>query len=156
MASYSVITAEDLRWQRCNIKSTSLLGNVLHYQRGHADGFNETILYNPKGELTEAAASNVYVIKDGVVATPELDAQKLPGITRQILLKILRRDGSIAVEERVITLNELRNADEVWLSSSSKDIVPVTRIDNHPVAMGGVGDVWLAAQTLFSTHKFEY
>ena len=56
----------------------------------------------------------------------------------------------------VCTLNELRNADEVWLSSSSKDIVPVTHIDQQPVAKGHVGDVWLAAQTLFSTHKFEY
>ena len=156
VAPYSVITAEDLRWQRCNIKSTSLLGNVLHYQSGHAAGYNETILYNPRGELTEAAACNVYVIKNGVVATPELDEQKLPGVTRQILLAILARDGGIPVEERVITMDELRTADEVWLSSSSKDIVPVTRIDDRPGAMGHIGDVWLAAQTLFSAHKFEY
>lgn len=153
---FTVITAEDLRWQRCNIKSTSLLGNVLHYQRGKAGGHDETILYNPRGELTEAAACNVYVVKNGVVATPPLDEQKLPGVTRRILLDILRRDGSIPVEERVVTLEELRTADEVWLTSSSKEIVPVIAVDDVPVANGEIGDVWLAAQTLYSAHKFDF
>jgi D-alanine transaminase len=153
---YSVATAEDLRWQRCNIKSTSLLGNVMHYQQGHTSGHNEIVLYNHRQELTEAASCNVYVIKNGIVATPLLDEQKLPGITRHMLLDILRRDGRIAVEERVVTLDELRAADEVWLSSSTRDIVPVVAVDDHPVAGGNVGDVWLAAQTLYSAHKFEY
>ena len=152
----TVVTAEDLRWQRCNIKSTSLLGNVIHYQRGKAGGHDETILYNQQRELTEAAACNVYVIKDGIVATPRLDEQKLPGITRQILLDILRRDDSIPVEERVVSLAELRHADEVWLSSSSKDIIPVLAVDDLPVADGSIGDVWLAAQTLYTAHKFDY
>jgi D-alanine transaminase len=153
---YTVSTAEDLRWKRCNIKSTALLGNVMHYQHGYAQGNNETILYNQDGELTEAAACNVYVIKNGIVATPLLDHQKLPGITRLMLLEILRKDGSIAVQERVVTLEELANADEVWISSSSKEIAPVTEIDGKPVADGKVGDVWLAAQTLYSAHKFDF
>ena len=153
---FKVATAEDLRWHRCNIKSTSLLGNVMHYQHGHMGGQDETILYNGQGELTEAAACNVFVVKNGVVATPLLDAQKLPGITRYMLLAILRSDGSIPVEERVVTLDELRAADEVWLTSSSKDIVPVIAIDGQPVGDGAVGDVWLAAQTLYSAHKFEF
>ena len=153
---YTVSTAEDLRWKRCNIKSTALLGNVMHYQHGYAQGNNETILYNQDGELTEAAACNVYVIKNGIVATPLLDHQKLPGITRLMLLEILRKDGSIAVQERVVTLDELANADEVWISSSSKEIAPVTEIDGKPVADGKVGDVWLAAQTLYSAHKFDF
>ena len=154
--AYTVVTAEDLRWQRCNIKSTSLLGNVMHYQRGQAGGHDETVLYNHQHELTEAAACNVYVIKDGIVATPLLDEQKLPGVTRYILLEILRRDGGIAVEERIVTLNELRCADEVWLSSSSKDIIPVVSVDDRPVADGKIGDVWLAAQTLYTAHKFDF
>jgi D-alanine transaminase len=153
---YTVSTAEDLRWKRCNIKSTALLGNVMHYQHGYAQGNNETILYNQDGELTEAAACNVYVIKNNIVATPLLDHQKLPGITRLMLLEILRKDGSIAVQERVVTLDELENADEVWISSSSKEIAPVTAIDGKPVADGAVGDVWLAAQTLYSAHKFDF
>ena len=153
---FSVITAQDLRWHRCNIKSISLLGNVLHYQQSDAHGHNETILYNQNRELTEASSCNVYVVKNGIVATPLLDEQKLPGITRYMLLDILRRDGRIAVDERVVTLDELRNADEVWLSSSTRDIVPVVAVDDHPVADGQVGDVWLAAQTLYSAHKFEF
>jgi len=153
---YTVSTAEDLRWKRCNIKSTALLGNVMHYQDSHAQGHNETLLYNQDGELTEAAACNLYVIKNGIVATPLLDHQKLPGITRLMLLEILRRDGSIAVQERVVTLDELRNADEVWISSSSKEIAPVVEIDGKPVGDGKVGDVWLAAQTLYTAHKFDF
>jgi D-alanine transaminase len=153
---YTVSTAEDLRWKRCNIKSTALLGNVMHYQHGHAQGHNETLLYNQDRELTEAAACNLYVVKNGIVATPLLDHQKLPGITRLMLLEILRRDGSIAVQERVVGLDELDSADEVWLSSSSKEIAPVVEIDGSPVADGQVGDVWLAAQTLYSAHKFDF
>jgi D-alanine transaminase len=153
---YTVSTAEDLRWKRCNIKSTALLGNVMHYQQSHAQGHSETLLYNQDGELTEAAACNLYVIKHGIIATPLLDHQKLPGITRLMLLEILRRDGSIAVQERVVTRAELENADEVWISSSSKEIAPVIEIDGKPVGDGSVGDVWLAAQTLYSAHKFDF
>jgi D-alanine transaminase len=153
---YTVSTAEDLRWKRCNIKSTALLGNVMHYQQSYAQGHNETLLYNQDGELTEAAACNLYVIKNGIVATPLLDHQKLPGITRLMLLEILRKDGSIAVQERVVTLAELHNADEVWISSSSKEIAPVVEIDGKPVGNGSIGDVWLAAQTLYSAHKFDF
>jgi len=153
---YTVSTAADLRWRRCNIKSTALLGNVMHYQQGVAGGHREVILYNARSEITEAAACNVYVVRNGVVATPPLDEQILPGITRHLLLAILRRDGSIAVEERPVLLAELAQADEVWLSSSSKDLVPVVAVDGRPVGDGEVGDVWLAAQALLSRHKFDF
>ena len=155
-ATFTVSTAEDLRWRRCNIKSTALLGNVMHFQHGQAAGHGETILYNDAGEITEAAACNVYIIKHGVVATPPLDHQILPGITRYILLDVLRRHGDIPVEERTVRLAELRNADEVWLSSSSKGIAPVLSVDGEPVGNGEIGDLWLAAQTLYARHKFDY
>lgn len=153
---FTVSTAEDLRWRRCNIKSTALLGNVMHYQQGKSSGNAETVLYNEHGEITEAAACNVFIVRDGAVATPALDHQKLPGITRQILLEILRRDGSIPVQERVVTLEELRGADEVWLTSSSKELAPVVAVDGAPVGDGRVGNTWLAAQTLYSAHKFDF
>ena len=153
---FKVSTSEDLRWKRCHIKSTALLGNVMHYQFGHARGNSETILYNARGEITEAAACNVFVVNKGVVATPPLDHQKLPGITRQLVLAILRQHGDIPVEEREISLDELRSADEVWISSSSKELAPVIEIDGSPVGAGEVGDVWLAAQQLYSAHKFDY
>ena len=128
----------------------------MHFNQGYVGGNNETILYNGEGELTEASACNVYVVKDGVVATPETDHQILPGITRLLLLQILKADGSIAIEERSVTLDELRNADEVWISSSTKEVAPVTLIDGNPVADGEVGDIWLQAQALFSQHKYDY
>lgn len=153
---YKVSTTRDLRWERCHIKSTALLGNVMHFQHGFAQGANETLLYNANNELTEASACNAYIVKDGVVATPPLDNQILPGITRFMLLDILKKDGSIKVEERVVTMDEVFNADEVWVTSSSKEIAPVVEIDGKPVGNGEVGDVWEAAQTLYSAGKHNY
>ncbi len=153
---YRVSTTQDLRWQRCHIKSTSLLGNVMHFQQGFEQGTNEVLLYNAKRELTEAAACNAYVVKEGVVATPPLDHQILPGITRFMLLDILRQDGSIRVEERVISMDEVFDADEIWVTSSSKEIAPVIEVDGKPVGDGRVGPVWEAAQALYSARKFHY
>ena len=154
--TYSVTTTQDMRWKRCNIKSTALLGNVMHFNQGYEGGNNETILYNESGELTEASACNVYVVKDGVIATPETDHQILPGITRLLLIKILRAEGSLTIEERPVTLDELRSADEVWISSSTKEIAPVVLVDGEPVGNGQVGDTWERAQALFSEHKYDY
>ncbi|MDG1164657.1 MAG: aminotransferase class IV [Porticoccaceae bacterium] len=154
--AYKVSTNQDLRWDRCHIKSTALLGNVLHFQQGYEKGHGETLLYNANNELTEASACNAFIVKDNVVITPPLDNQLLPGITRHIVLDTLRRDGSIAIEERTVTMDEVHSADEVWITSSSKEIAPVTEIDGVPVGNGQVGNMWLAAQTLFSAGKFDY
>jgi len=154
--AYKVATTEDLRWQRCNIKSTALLGNVMHFQHGHAQGYNETILYNANNEMTEGSACNAYIVKDGVVITPPLDNQILPGITRLMLLDILAKHTDIQVEERVVTMDEVLAADEVWLTSSSKEIAPVIEMNGKPVGNGEIGDVWLAAQTAYTAHKTEY
>jgi D-alanine transaminase len=154
--TYTVSTARDIRWDRRDIKSTSLLGNVLHYQQGVEQGNQETLLYNEHNELTEASSCNAFIVKNGTVITPPLDHQKLPGITRQILIDILRNDGNIIVEERAVTMNEVAEADEVWITSSSREIAPVIAIDSVPVGDGQIGDVWLAAQTLFSANRFNY
>ncbi|MDT2073227.1 MAG: aminotransferase class IV, partial [Planktomarina sp.] len=82
-----VISTEDLRWSRCHIKSTAMLGNVLHFQQSYSLEKNETIMYNALGHLTEASCSNVFVVKDGIVATPMLDNQLLPGISRHIAIE---------------------------------------------------------------------
>lgn len=153
---YRVATTEDLRWQRCNIKSTALLGNVMHFQHGHGQGYNETILFNADNNMTEGSACNAYIVKNGVVITPPLDHQLLPGITRLMLLDILRKHSDIKVEERNISMDEVFDADEVWLTSSSKEIAPVVEIDGKPVADGKIGDVWLVAQTLYTQHKYDY
>ena len=153
---FKVSSSKDLRWDRCQIKSTSLLGNVLHFQQGQDQGNDETLLFNGDNQLTEASSCNAYIVKDSVVITPPLDNQLLPGITRQILLDILRNDGSIKVEERPVSMHEVKNADEVWITSSSKEIGAVVEIDGLPVGNGEVGDIWLAAQTLYSAAKHNY
>lgn len=149
-------TAQDYRWSRCDIKSTSLLGNVMLFQYGYAKGMSETLLFDANDELTEASAANAYIVSNGQVITPPLDEHILPGVTRHILLSILRADGSIAVEERAVTRDEVFQADEVWITSSTKDIVPIVEIDGKAVGDGEVGDVWLAAQALYSAGKFDY
>ena len=153
---YRVASTEDLRWKRCHIKSTSLLGNVMHFQQGQDAGVHETILYNQHNELTEASACNVFIVKNEVVITPPLDNQLLPGITRKMLLDILRKDGSLQIQERVISMNEVHDADELWLTSSSKEIAPVVELDGQPVGNGKIGDIWQLAQTLYSANKHNY
>ena len=153
---YRVASTEDLRWKRCQIKSTSLLGNVMHFQQGQDAGVHETILYNQHNELTEASACNVFIVKNEVVITPPLDNQLLPGITRKMLLDILRKDGTLQIQERVISMNEVHDADELWLTSSSKEIAPVVELDGQPVGNGKIGDIWQLAQTLYSANKHNY
>ncbi len=153
---YKVSTTRDLRWERCHIKSTALLGNVLHFQQGYEQGNDETLLFNADNQLTEASACNAFIVIDGTVITPPLDNQLLPGITRQIVLDVLRKDGRIKVEERSVSMDEVMSADEVWITSSSKEIAPVTEVDGKAVGNGEIGDIWLATQTLYSAGKFDY
>ena len=153
---YTCATGHDMRWDRCNIKSISLLGNVMHYQQGHSKGDAEILLYNENNELTECGACNAYIVKNGVVATPVLDNQILPGITRQLLLSVLKADGTIQVEERAITMEEVWDADEVWISSSSKEVVPVVKLDGKPVGDGKPGPVWEKAAKLYSAGKYDF
>ncbi|MFC4699211.1 aminotransferase class IV [Glaciecola siphonariae] len=151
---FKVRTAEDLRWQRCHIKSTSLLGNVMHFQQGQDAGKDEVILYNKRREITEAAACNVFVVKDDVIYTPPLDNQLLPGITRRILLDSLAHAGGFDVREQTIELSILDECDEAWLSSSSKEIGAIVEIDGRMIGDGRPGPMWLAAQRAYNEYKF--
>ena len=108
---FSCALAEDKRWDRCNIKSTSLLGNVMHFQWGHEKSKDEVILYSSDKEITEAAACNVFIVKDNVIKTL-LDNQ-LPGITRMLLLDMIRQHSEYQVEEDVVKLDEIYSADEI-------------------------------------------
>jgi len=149
-----IASASDLRWKRCHIKSTALLGNVLHHQQGVDAGYQETILFNEQEELTEGSSCNAFIVKDGVISTPPLDRQILPGITRLLLLQILRTHSTLTAQERVISKAEVLAADEVWLTSSSKELMPVVAIDGQTVGTGAVGPIWHQAQQLFAAHKF--
>lgn len=151
---FEVVTVEDKRWQRCHIKSTSLLGNVMHFQQGQDAGKDEVIMYNQAGYITEAAACNVFVVKDNIIMTPKLDHQLLPGITRDILLKSLELSGGFNVSEQNIGLDTLHSADEVWLTSSSKEIGAVVKVDERVLGGSKPGPMWLAAQQAYNEHKF--
>ena len=151
---YKAITAVDLRWQRCHIKSTALLGNVMHHQQAAALGLNESILFDEQDVLTEGSSTNVFIVKHGVVITPPLSHKILPGITRQLLLGILRQYSSLPVQERAVSKAELMAADEVWLTSSSKEVAAVVEVDGKAIGTGEPGVVWQQAQSLFRQHKY--
>jgi D-alanine transaminase len=145
------ITHEDFRWSKCHIKSTSLLGNVLARQISADVGATETILLRD-GMLTEASSSNVFVVKDAVVAAPPQDHLILLGITYDLVTR-LAAEGAVRLEIRPITEAELRSADEVWLSSSTKEVLAVTTLDGKPVGSGQPGPVFRRMHALYQDHK---
>jgi D-alanine transaminase len=145
------VSSPDFRWEKCHIKSTSLLGNVLARQISADAGATETILIRD-GMLTEASASNVFIVKDGVVAAPPRDNLILLGITYDLLTR-LAAEGALNYEIRPITGAELRNADEVWLSSSTKEVLAVTTLDGKPVASGRPGPVFRRMHSLYQDYK---
>lgn len=149
-----VALEQDKRWQRCHIKSTSLLGNVMHFQQGVDAGVNETILYNQDGYITEASSCNVFMVKNGVIYTPPLNHELLPGITRAIALEAFERAG-LDVKEMGFSKENLLSADEVWLTSSSKEVAPVIEVNGQTVGTGDVGEVWEKAIKAYHAHKFD-
>ena len=151
---YSIVSSLDSRWDNCHIKSTSLLGNVLHFQHGYENGVDETLLHNSKNELTECSACNVFVIKNNNISTPLLDAQILPGVTRRLLVQAISNDSDLQLSERVVTLSEATDADEIWITSSTKQIAPVTKLDGQPIGTGQVGAMWTRCQKLYDDIKF--
>lgn len=145
------VTADDFRWEKCNIKSTSLLGNVLARQISADVGATETILIRD-GFVTEASASNVFVVKNGVVAAVPRDNLILLGITYELLAK-LAGEGTFKLEVRPIPEAHLRNADEVWLSSSTKEVLAVTTLDGKPVGTGKPGPLFKRMHALYQDYK---
>jgi D-alanine transaminase len=145
------VTARDFRWEKCHIKSTSLLGNVLARQVSADAGATETILIRD-GHVTEASASNVFVVKEGVVAAPPRDHLILLGITYDLLVR-LADEGHVRLEVRPIPEAQLRSADEVWLSSSTKEVLAVTTLDSKPVGDGRPGPVFWRMHALFQDYK---
>jgi len=134
------VTMEDSRWLHCDIKSTSLLGNVLAAQHAAEHDATEAIQFRD-GWLTEASSSNVWIVKDGVVSAPPKDALILEGI-RYALIESLCEAAGIPLQSRRIAREEVFAADEVLLSSASKEILPVVSIDGRAVGQGVPGPVF--------------
>lgn len=149
-----VMSSLDKRWARCHVKSTSLLGNVLHFQDSLDAGYDETLLFNEKNELTEASSCNVFMVKGDEIATPPLDHQILPGITRALLIGVLQEYMGMTVSERVISMDEVQQADELWLTSSTREVMPIVALDGAPVGTGDVGAIWRKMQPTYAQSKF--
>lgn len=136
----SAITLQDIRWKDCYIKSISLLAGVLLSQQAKEAGADEAILIR-HGFAIEGASSNLFIVKDGVIITPPLSRNTLSGITREMILKIIK-DQKLAFKETSIKLSELKQADEVWVSSSTRTIFPITKLNGKSVGNGKVGQIW--------------
>ena len=147
----AVVTAIDERWLHCDLKTISLVGNVLARQRATDAGAAETVLFR-NGFLTEASASNVLIVRDGVILAPPKDNQILPGITYDAALE-LARGGGLALEVRPISRDEALAADEMWLSSSTKEVLAVTSVDGKSFAGGSPGPVFRKIYELFQASK---
>ena len=139
----AAVSAPDNRWLRCDIKSISLIGNVLLRQASADAGAAETILFRD-GILTEASASNVFVAKNGLLLSPPKSHLILPGITYDVVVEIAQQLG-IALEFRDVREAEVRAADEVWVTSSSKEILAIVELDGKPVADGRPGPLFRRA-----------
>lgn len=147
----SAVTALDNRWLRCDIKSTALLANVLLRQQAVDAGATETLLLR-EGYLTEGAASNIFVVQNGILLAPPKDHRMLPGITYDVVLELAQQHG-IPHEVREIAEQELRDADEIWMTSSTKEVLPITLLDDKPVANGKPGPMFTAMYGYYQDFK---
>ena len=142
---------DDIRWQRCDIKTTALMGNILSMHDPSSDKVDEIIL-SKDGLITEGSKSNIFFVKHGNVYTPSLNNNILPGITREFVIKLLR-DNNISVFEEDIPVISIHEFDEVWLTSSTKEIQPIASIDSFRIPEKKFDElIWKKALSLYSQH----
>ncbi len=147
----AAITLDDVRWRLCNIKATTLLANVLLKQQALEADAIEAILIRD-GAAMEGSASNLFIISQGVLITPPKSNLLLPGITRDLILELAEKNG-IPYQERAIQEEELWSADEVWLTSSTKEIMPVVSLNNKPISGSKPGAMYQRMSTLYADYK---
>ncbi|MEK6663130.1 MAG: D-amino acid aminotransferase [Pseudomonadota bacterium] len=147
----TAITTQDNRWLRCDIKSISLLPNVLLRQQAVEAGTMEALLLRD-GFLTEGAASNIFVVSQGVLLAPPKNNLMLPGITYDLVLELAEADG---MPTRVGPVAEVtvRAADELWLTSSTREVLPITVLDGQPVGNGLPGPLFKRMDDLYQAYK---
>ena len=150
-AGGAAVSAQDNRWLRCDIKSISLLGNVLARQISAEAGAAETILFRD-GKLTEASASNVFIVRRGVIVSPPKSSLILPGITYDVVTELARANG-MALEFREVPEAEVRSADEIWVTSSSKEVLAIVSLDGRKVGDGKPGPQFRRMYKLYQEFK---
>jgi D-alanine transaminase len=147
------IVTDDTRWARCDIKSVSLLANVLLRQLSVDAGAAETILLRD-GDLMEASSSAVHVVIGGEIRTPPRSHKILPGTTRSVMEEMASRAG-IPIRSTPVSEAEMRAASEVWISSSTREVQPVTLLDDTPVGSGKPGPLWRRVYDELQSYKRE-
>jgi D-alanine transaminase len=135
-----VVTQPDRRWDRCDIKSTNLLGNVLAMQAASEAGCIEALLYLPDGTVTEGTHTSFFGVRDRVVLTAPNSLNILPGITRGLILRLARQAG-ISCREEVLRRDDLPHVSELFLTGTTSEVLPVVRVDGHAVGDGRPGPV---------------
>jgi D-alanine transaminase len=147
----SAVSAVDNRWDRCDIKAISLLPNVLLRQAAVDAGATETVMFR-NGILTEGAASNIFAVENGVILAPPKDHHMLPGITYDLVLELAAANG-IAVDIGKFDEARIRQADELWLTSSTKEVLAITQLDGQPVGNGKPGTLFWRMHALYQDYK---
>ena len=147
----AAITLDDIRWRYCHIKAISLLPNVLLRQQALDASAQEAILLRD-GVATEGAASNLFIVEGDTIVTPPKDNRLLPGITRDLVVE-LARDAGLSCLEQEIPAARLHSAREIWLTSSTREILPVTRLDGAAVGSGIPGPVWQQMYRRYQQYK---
>jgi len=147
----TAITLDDIRWQRCDIKATTLLANVLAHRHAREEGADEAILVRD-GQALEGTASNLFMVSHGLLITPPTGNCILPGITRDLVLELAEEEG-IPYAEAAIATADLEQAEEIWLTSSTREIRPVTRLNGKPVGDGVPGPQWRRMDQLLDAYK---
>lgn len=150
-----VITQPDRRWARRDIKSVSLLANILAKQEAARQKVREALLMEADGKINEGSASNMFIVtKSGILLTHPADENILGGITRDVVLKLARKAG-IAVEERAFNITEAKAATEAFITSTSINVLPVVKIDDRLVGKGNVGEITKRLGELYNAHIFK-
>lgn len=147
----AALSGRDIRWGRCDLKTLNLLPNVLARQAAVELGCVETVMFRD-GVLTEGAASNIFVVKDGVILAPQKDHRVLPGITYDVVLELAAENG-MASRIGDIAEAEVRAADELWLTSSSREVEAIVSLDGKPVGSGRPGPVYRRIYSLYQEFK---
>ncbi|MCC7484173.1 MAG: D-amino acid aminotransferase [Burkholderiales bacterium] len=145
------VTATDYRWLRCDVKSVSLLANCLLRQHAVDAGADEVVLLR-EGYLTEGSSSNIFAVKGGTLLAPPKNHLVLPGITYDVVIE-LAQAKRVPLEVREVHESEVRAADELWLTSSTKEVLAITTLDGRPVASGRPGPVFKAMHRAFQDFK---
>ncbi len=150
-AGVKAITLEDTRWSHCDIKSIALLSSVLLRQQAVEADATESILIR-QGQVTEGAATNVFIILEGIAITPPKSQFILAGITRELILELMQ-EVELPCREEPITKSQLRYAEEIWITSSTREVSPVTNLDGQMVGHGQPGQLYTKVYSLFQNYK---